>query len=103
MDMWDYNFKEPHDRDLTAEENKLRNDEANKIKQEWLKKAKKKKWGDEEEKAMIEEYKKKVTEKFLLNLADKVSVIDQDGEWMKAQELIKADSLDLYRRKIVDD
>ena len=49
MDMWEIPFREPLESD-TEEELKLRKEEVEKIKAEWVKKAKKKKWGEEEEK-----------------------------------------------------
>lgn len=42
--MWEVAFREPSEHD-TPEDLKLRKEQADKIKAEWLKKAKKKKWG----------------------------------------------------------
>lgn len=70
MDMWEIPFREPLETD-TEEDEKVRKEEVEKIKAEWLKRAKKKKWGEEEEKEMINQYKSKVQAKVTDNILNR--------------------------------
>lgn len=68
--MWEVPFREPLQHD-TPDDLKLRKEEVDKIKAEWLKKAKKKKWGAQEQAEMIKEFKKKVQVKTTENILNR--------------------------------
>ncbi len=59
--MWQTTFRQPTDND--EEDLKIKKDQMDKVKAEWLKRTKKKKWGEEEDKQMMEEYRVKLRAK----------------------------------------
>ena len=63
IDMWDNTFISPGDKPISEEELRVREEELNKVKAEWLKKAKKKKWEKEDEKNLIAQYSATVNER----------------------------------------
>ena len=59
--MWQTTFRQPTDND--EEDLKIKKDQMDKVKAEWLKRTKKKKWGEEEDKQMMEDYRVKLRAK----------------------------------------
>lgn len=87
LEMWEVPFREPTLND-TPEELKLRKEEVDKIKAQWVKKAKKKKWGAEEEAEMVNEFKKKVQAKTTENLLNKFTSFEEKAEFIKANQFL---------------
>lgn len=97
--MWEVAFREPTEHD-TPEELKLRKEEVDKTKAEWVKKAKKKKWGPEEEAEMVNEFKKKVQARTTENILNRFANFEEKAEFIKASQFLEKStfSLNTYHR-----